>query len=344
MTSKLCSASAFLLCTMPFISAGPLYGQTLTAPEVGQALTAPDVNASDHEMEPMVIIDGDEITVPGTVSAPEVIVDEVIVDAETAKPSELKVTFGDWVGYNATQSNTTWLAGGDFGMFSLESYPALKFGNDSAVSFGTGFHFLNGPSVPDMPPRLFDFQLAYQARKQFSQRTMFDVRLGVGAFSDFEGSARKGIRFPGHAVGYYECHSELASVFGVEVLDRDDISVLPVGGFVWRPFDDLVLECIFPRPRIQLKLDSDSVMYFGGELGGGTWAIKRHDASKDEARYNDNATYRDLRVTWGIARFDDESNSALEIGWAFDRSLEYRSNVGNTDFDGALVLRCHTHY
>lgn len=263
---------------------------------------------------------------------------EVIVEQVECEPCESQVAFGDWVGYNATQTNTTWLAGSDFGMFSLESYPALEFGKDSSVKFGSGFHFLNGPRAPDMPPRLFDFQVAYQARKQLGPSAMLDVRLGVGVFSDFEGSARKGVRFPGHVVTYYECNSRLASVFGVEVLDWDDISVLPVSGVVWRQFDDLVLECVFPRPRVQLRLDSHRAMYFGGELGGGTWAIKRDNS------FNDNATYKDLRVTWGITRFDDDDDSTMEIGWAFDRSLRYRSTVGNTDLDSAFVLRWHKHF
>lgn len=292
-------------------------------------------NQSPLELEPVTISD---ILIDESEVATAVVISEGDVDCEVCDDPEFKISFGDWVGYNATQSNTTWLAGGDFGMFSMESYPALQLGKDSAVMFGSGFHFLDGPRSPDMPPRLFDFQLAYQARKPLSNRSMLDIRLGVGAFSDFEGSARKGIRFPGHVVNYYENSSDFASVFGVEILDRDDISVLPVVGAIWRPHDDLVFECVFPRPRIQLRLSSNRAMYFGGELGGGTWAIKRDDTR------NDNATYRDLRVTWGITSFDDDDDSTLEIGWAFDRSLEYRSRLGDSDLDGAFILRWHKHY
>lgn len=287
------------------------------------------IDDSTLDLEPVVIEDG--------------LIEEIVIDESMIVISEPKVSFGDWVGYNATQANTTWLAGGDFGMFSLESFPSLEFGENSSIKFGSGFHFLNGPaapgpSAPDMPPRLFDFQMAYQTRKQLSSNLMVDVRLGVGAFSDFEGSARKGIRFPGHFVTYHDFNSDLATVLGVEVLDRDDISVLPVAGAIWRPYSDLIIECIFPRPRIQLRIDPGHAMYFGGELGGGTWAIKRDDSS------NDNATYRDLRVTWGITQFDGDGDSTTEIGWAFDRSLNYRSTVGNTDLDGAFVLRWHKHY
>jgi len=74
----------------------------------------------------------------------------------------------------------------------------------------------------------------------------------------------------------------------------------------------------------------------GGELGGGTWATERSDFT------DDNVTYRDYRATIGIKNTD--SSSVFEIGWAFDRSLEFRSGVGNSQFDDALVFRVRTYY
>lgn len=264
-------------------------------------------------------------------------------DACDATAKQTGVQFGDWIGYNPSQSNTTWMADGDFGMFSIESFPTLEYGEDSSWVFGTGFHFLNGPagtaaSSPDMPPRLFDLQLAYHSRNEFKNQSVLDVKLGFGIFTDFEGSARKGVRFPGHVVGYNQLTPTLSSVLGLEVLDRDDISVLPVGGFMWRPHPELLFELVFPRPSIQMKLDTDTAMYFAGELGGGTWAIQRDNTN------NDNVTYRDLRVLWGIQDFDDDSDSTWELGWAFDRSLEYRSGQGDTDFGGAFLMRWHTRF
>ena len=367
---------AFVCCTVMCCPAGnaespessPFAAPTVSAPETGEPAVAEELpvpesaipesaipeslpvdQVSGLNLEPVVIDDllMDEEVVEGSV----VISDRVVQTSEPAvvtpiepdavpeiEPDGHKVQFGDWVGYNATQNNTTWLAGGDFGMYSMESYPSLDFGDDSSIKLTSGFHFLDGPRVPDMPPRLFDFQVAFQGRRALTDHTMVDVRLGVGVFSDFEGSARKGVRYPGHLVTYWEYDPGLAVVSGVEVLDRDDLSVLPVAGLVWRPVDDLVLECVFPRPRIQLRLDSNKAMHFGGELGGGTWAIKRLDGT------NDNVTYRDLRVTWGISNYDEDDESTMEIGWAFDRWLGYRSASPDTHFDGAFLLRWHKHY
>lgn len=251
---------------------------------------------------------------------------------------EKPVAFGDWLGYNSAQSSTTWLAGDQMGMFSLESHPSLELGSDASLVVGTAFHFLNGPKSTDMPPRLFDFVIGYHARRAVSVDDFLDVKFGVGAFSDFEGSARKGVRYPGHFVSYHRWKPDVVSVLGVDVLDRDDVSALPVAGVVFRCLDDLLLELVFPRPRAQLRVSDGKAMYVAGELGGGTWAIERID------RRNDNATYRDLRVTFGVMNFGEESQSVLEFGLAFDRSLEYRSNIGNRDLDSTFLLRCHVLY
>lgn len=249
------------------------------------------------------------------------------------------VRFGEWIGYNPVTGSTTWLAGGDFAMTSLESFPTLEIDDDAALTFGTGFHFLSGPTgLADLPPRLFDFQMAFQARKPLNEVTTLDLKLGVGAFSDFETSARKGVRFPGHVVAHTQFGDRFAAVYGVDVLDRDDISVLPVAGLIWQPADDLIVDIVFPRPRVQLRLGGNRTMSLGGEIGGGTWAVERDDRSRD------NATYHDLRVTWGIATVDDESESNFEIGWAFDRELTYRSGRGDTQFDGAFLARWQTKY
>lgn len=276
----------------------------------------------------------------------QVIMDSTTIDANTAgviteQVDALEpppVTFDDWLGYNASQSQTTWMADDDFGMFSIQSFPTLELDEDSALTFGYGFHFLEGPIEPDVRPRLFDFEMAYHSRGKFSSSLMLDFKFGVGAFSDFEGSARKGVRFPGHAVFYGTHTPHFASVLGVEVLDRDDISLLPVFGWVVQPSSNVIWELIFPRPKLRMRVNSNQAFYVSGELGGGTWAIER------SASIRDNMTYRDLRVLCGLMTFGEESESVLELGVAFDRELEYRTGVTSPPLGTAFLLRCHKHY
>ena len=259
-----------------------------------------------------------------------------VIGSELATP-QTALPFG----YNLAQGNTTWLVGNgnDFGILSFESFPTLKTGEDSGMAAGTGFHFLGGPIQTDMPPRLFDFQIGFQQRKWSPDTFGYDVSVRVGVFSDFEGSARKGVRFPGHVVGYYRCAPMVDLALGIEYLDRDDISLLPVAGVIVTPRNKLRLELVFPRPRVDVQISPNQSLYLAGELGGGTWAIERTTMT------NDVVTYRDLRLLLGISSRDDEGDeSGFEIGYVFGRDLSYRSGVGDFAPHSTFLMRLtHRH-
>ncbi|WP_425619367.1 hypothetical protein NA78x_003107 [Anatilimnocola sp. NA78] len=244
-------------------------------------------------------------------------------------------------GYNTRQSKTDWLVGGGnkFGFFSLENLPTLPQDRTSGVVTGLGFHFLSGPVITDMPPRLFDFQIGYQKRTWLSENFGYDVAARIGAFSDFEGSAREGVRFPGHAVGYYRWSPLVDVVLGIDYLGRDDVKLLPVAGLIITPREDLRLELVFPRPRVEVQVSPTNSVYIAGELGGGTWAIER------VTDLDDVVTYRDLNLLFGWSTRDAEGDdSTLEIGYVFDRRLSYRSGVGDYSPGDAILIRLTTRY
>jgi hypothetical protein len=256
-----------------------------------------------------------------------------------AQSAGSELGFGDWLGYNSTDSDWTWIAArNDLGIFSLQSFPTLEIGEKTSFETGMGVHFLSGPTVTDLPPRLFDLEMALRTRRLVGDSTMFDLKVGVGAFTDFEGSSREGIRFPGHAVAYHEVDPWMIAVLGVDVLDRDDISLLPVVGTIYRPNQDLICELVFPRPRLQYRISDAKSLYLSGELGGGTWAVERVGGIDDVA------TYRDLRVACGVMDWGKHHETVLEIGYAFARALEFRSGNGDYDPDGALMLRLRSHF
>jgi hypothetical protein len=101
------------------------------------------------------------------------------------------------------------------------------------------------------------------------------------------------------------------------------------------PRDDLRLELVFPRPRIEVQVSPKNSLYLAGELGGGTWAIERMTGVDDVV------TYRDLRLLLGIQGGDDEGyQSGFEIG----RDLSYRSKLGDYQPGDTVLFRLTSRY
>jgi hypothetical protein len=152
----------------------------------------------------------------------------------------------------------------------------------------------------------------------------YEVALRAGFFSDFVGSARDGLRFPAHAILFYQVSETRQFVCGIDFLHRDDIPVLPILGAAFRPHPKLWLEAVFPKPRIAVQIGPHRWWYVAAEMGGGQWAIER------VWRENDVVTYRDFRVLLGVQQDHVEGYLAfLEMGLVFNRQLEYRSGIGD---------------
>lgn len=239
--------------------------------------------------------------------------------------------------YRSEQSALAWLPGGgeQFGWLDWYSDPYLRRDKKHGLTGAFNVHWLSGPISSPLPPRLYDFMLGYQVRNRISDQFSYDIFTSVGAYSDFEGSARKGIRFPSHAVGMFHVNHSTDFVFGVDYLDRDDVEVLPVIGVSLRDVcvPGLRMDLVFPRPRIDYMLSETHRMYLAGVMSGGTWQIRFPDGA------NPVMTYRDFRLLLGIESTDkDGSLSAWEFGYVFGRSLEFRNQPGDTHFDDAFVI------
>jgi hypothetical protein len=331
-------------------SAVPLDGTTLVPLDEGYlwepAPNSPvDPGAASPEIlsEPVDFDDGEIVSLDGT---------EV---AHVPRPTVLATP----IGYDTATGASTWIIGHDdrFGMVSFESFPTLPqpgarlSGSPSpppvrrvvarGLVTGFGIHLLDGPVQTDMPPRLFDFSIGYQIRHWVWQNLGFDVAVRVGAYSDFETSARDGVRYPSHAVAFLRATPASQWILGVDVLDRDDISLLPVFGALWQPYDNLRLDLAFPRPSAALRLgEEDAWIYIRGQLGGGTWAIER--AATQAA---DNATYRDLRLLLGVENRDYDGTAwRFEVGYVFARELTYRSGVGDFELEDAAMISFTNEY
>jgi hypothetical protein len=239
--------------------------------------------------------------------------------------------------YRVDESHFSYLpgTGEDLGWIDFESTPFQSRGQRSGISTGFGMHLLSGPVVVDAPPRVYDFSLGYQRRDSWNDFLSYDIAASVGVFSDFEGSARDGIRFPGHAVGMLHTSPETDWVFGVDYLDRGDIKILPVVGISRHSerHPSMRFDLVFPRPQVELALRSGRTLYVGGRLGGGTWDIEFPSGQGDVL------TYRDYRLLLGLRSPRGDGTSSIEVGYIFGRKMEFHTSSGVATPDDAFILR-----
>jgi hypothetical protein len=134
---------------------------------------------------------------------------------------------------------------------------------------------------------------------------------------------------------------------GVAYLDREDLRILPFAGLIWEPTPDWKLELMVPRPMIARRVRWEGAMgddvqdwfYIAGELGGGSWAIRRASG------LNDVLTYSDLRLILGLERrvlFDVDYR--LELAYVFARKVEYNSPSPSFDPSDTVMVRVGATY
>lgn len=208
------------------------------------------------------------------------------------------------------------------------------------ISPNVGVHFLNGPQRTDLPGQLYDVSFAINYRRTINERWSYMVGATPSFYTDGDNTSSDMFRMMGLALVFWECTDYLQLSFGAIYLDREDIAALPAVGLVYKPSDEARLELMFPRPRILRRIADDGErshwIYLAGELGGGSWAIERSNGQDDIF------TYGALRMLLGyeVQRASKRGFAPrVELGWVFNRSVEYKSGVGDYDPGSAALIR-----
>jgi hypothetical protein len=242
--------------------------------------------------------------------------------------------------YRVRNSQWSQVAAGQYGlgMFSFVDTGYLESHETSGLNFGMGVHLLKGPMQPDLHPRLWDFSMGYQRRGELAWGIEYDAAFNVGIFSDFEDSAREGVRFPSHAALSGDITPRLQWVLGADYLDREDYAVLPIAGLRWQPTDQLYLNIEVPNPEFGYRYSETGMAYIRGALGGGTWDIEYVDAGDDVM------TYRQWELLFGIANRTADRATGIEVGYLIDRALEFRDSGQALNLPDAWFFRIVTRY
>jgi hypothetical protein len=280
---------------------------------------------------------------PKVSSGDAVSVEVVATDSE--EPPKDSNPFGEWFYRGAGHhSEFSWIVGSGrrMGIYTLpvtdDRIHILGRRKRLRFNFGFAAHFISGPVATDLPPRVYDIAIAFPYRGTWGNGWSYDVTVRPGWYTDFEYSASDAIRFPSHAILYRRVSEQWQWLLGIDYLDRDDIALLPVGGLLWTPTEDWRIEAVFPKPLVAHRWQGQRWFYITSEMGGGTWDIERVDGSEDMF------TYRDFRLLFGLQTNTGDRDGCAEIGYVFERQLEYRSGTPDYRPPDSLVLRVMTRY
>ena len=244
------------------------------------------------------------------------------------------------------ETESAWIGGDDDLQFTeintmLRVAIPLNAQRDSILALQPGLRTfsLNGPDVVDVPEQLYDAQLSIVWRKTFSERWQTNVWLQPKIRSDFE-TSEDNFFFSGGAFAKYTwIPQKLDLFFGALYLDRDDISFLPGVGLIWRPTPDWQYELLLPRPKIAKRLSRygdccETWAYLSGQIGGGSFAVTRDSGDADKV------TLKDLRLFLGVESVrPGGAGRFVEVGYVFNRGIEYKNNSEEYDFGDAFMLR-----
>jgi hypothetical protein len=207
-------------------------------------------------------------------------------------------------------------------------------------------HYLDGPNTPDLPARLFDsaIQFRWLPKLPFAPWIRADLAIEPGMHGDFEKGDADAFRLPGHGLAIMDWTPTRKVVVGVLYLDREDVEILPAGGLILSPNENVQFDLVFPKPKMAYRFRADGQIewwnYVAAEFGGGPYSIRRTSGLQDVV------ILRDYRLYYGVERKAAGGLSTrFEVGYVFGRRVEF-IHGGDPDFEpeGTLLLRAGVSY
>ena len=250
----------------------------------------------------------------------------------------------------AYRMTAAWLAGGGANGFGMVDFdfnrtwlvPSGPRHEPLAITPGFGLHLWSDPPGLDLPSQVFDLYLDFSWRAVHGEQGGLSVGITPGFYGDFERPDGDTFQLTGWMLGNYRLTPEWNVLGGVALVRQLESQLLPIGGLVWTPNDDLQIDLLIPRPRVAWRITSeenrDVWCYVAGQFGGGAWAVADSPTESVLVGYND------LRLLLGMQTFHVHGREfAFEIGYVFDRELSV-NDVTVSRPDGTFVLQASAAY
>lgn len=213
---------------------------------------------------------------------------------------------------------------------------------------GFGVHFMDGPAEPDLPARLYDAYLEFRWMSMLGEHLGAELSARPGVFSDFEQDADDALRIDYRAIGMWQFTPRFKLVAGAAYLDRENLTrLVPIGGALWTPTEEWRLDLIFPQPKVARRITcfgavdllTQDWLYVKGEFGNAIWSITRSSGASDVVESSD------MRLLLGVERKAiGRPDLWVEVGYVFDREIEYVSDTPEYEPSDTLLLRAGVIY
>jgi hypothetical protein len=251
----------------------------------------------------------------------------------------------------------SWIGGGDeprdLGVYDTEvsatfDLPLFGLQDHFLITPGFALHLWDGPdgsTGADLPGQTYDAYLDVGWNPKFTNYFGAELGARVGAYTEFDTFSSDSIRVMGRGLGVLNLSPTLQAKLGVMYIDRNDIKLLPAGGFIWDPSEDRHWEIFFPRPKFAQRLSTvgnhNIWAYLAGEYGGGAWTIVRN--TNLGGSFTDSFDYNDFRIMIGAEWIPIAKNGPsgfFEVGYVFKRELVYVSLMPpSLDLPDTFMLR-----
>jgi hypothetical protein len=220
---------------------------------------------------------------------------------------------------------------------------------DSPLVITPGFaaHFLDGPCAADLPSQLYEAYTQFRWLSQVTPQWGLDLAVTPGVFSDFDNGSNKSFRLTGHAAAAWTWNDTTKIVLGAAYLDRFDVNVIPIGGVIWKPNEDLEFDLLFPEPKISRRIHflenlnkkGEYWGYIAGEFAGDVWTFAQNSGG------NEQVLLRDSRVILGLEHKTHGGLTAdIEVGYVFNRAIRFTGDTPSVDPANTVLLRARLMY
>lgn len=213
-----------------------------------------------------------------------------------------------------------------------------------APSFRTDFLSPEAGLGVDVPAELFETGVTFFYRRPLTGELSAMAIVRPSIRSDFT-TSQDAFRLFGLGLVNWECvPDELTLSAGAVFLDRADLPILPAVGLTWTPQATLKADLQFPTSRLSFRLakdgsQSETWSYLSAGIGGNTWAVSRASGLPAEL------TLRDIRLVLGVDHLKDGGGGWFaEVGYLFNRRIEYQDHQTHVDLSAALILQAGWRY